>query len=85
MRGTKATFSRIVLRLSSLKSWKTTPTERRSSGICAVGNRGDVAPAHEDLPLGGQLLAEDQLQEGGLARAATGRSGSRTRPCPRGG
>ena len=37
MRRTKATFSRIVFRLRSLKSWKTTPIARRSSGICPSG------------------------------------------------
>ena len=57
------------MRLRSLKSWKTTPMERRSSGIWPLGDRGDVAAAHQDLALRGQLLAEDELQEGGLARA----------------
>ena len=37
MRSTKATFSRMVLRLRSLKSWNTTPMDRRSSGICPSG------------------------------------------------
>ena len=47
----------------------------------AVGDGGDVAPAHQDLALRGQLLAEDELEERRLARARTARSGSRTRPC----
>jgi hypothetical protein len=34
-----------------------------------VRDRGHVAPADQDLALRGQLLAEDQLEEGRLARA----------------
>ena len=37
MRRTKATFSRMVFRFRSLKSWKTTPMLRRSSGIWRSG------------------------------------------------
>jgi hypothetical protein len=37
IRSTKATFSRMVLRFRSLKSWNTTPIERRSSGIWRAG------------------------------------------------
>jgi hypothetical protein len=54
--------------------------ERRSSGIWLSGHGGHVAAAHQDLPLRGQLLAEDELQERRLARAGRARSGSRTRP-----
>ena len=35
----------------------------------ALGDGGDVAAPDQDLPLRRQLLAEDQLQEGRLARA----------------
>jgi hypothetical protein len=34
----------------------------------ALGDGGDVASPDQDLPLRGQLLAEDELQERGLAR-----------------
>ena len=44
MRSTKATFSRMVLRLRSLKSWKTTPIERRSSGIWPSGMAVTLRP-----------------------------------------
>jgi len=53
MRRTKATFSRMVLRLRSLKSWKTTPMERRSSGIWPSGMAVMLRPPTRICPCDG--------------------------------
>jgi hypothetical protein len=43
----------IVLRLSSLKSWNTTPIERRSSGICPGGIAVTLRPPTRIWPCDG--------------------------------
>ena len=53
MRSTKATFSRIVLRFRSLKSWKTTPIDRRSSGIWRSGIAVTLRPPTRICPCDG--------------------------------
>jgi hypothetical protein len=54
---------RIVLRFRSLKSWKTTPMERRSSRIWLSGMAVTLRP-RPGSALRRELLAEDELEEG---------------------
>ena len=63
MRRTKATFSRMVFRLRSLKSWKTTPIERRSSGICPSGMAVTFLPPTRIWPCEGSSSRKTSLRK----------------------
>ena len=69
-RGTKATFSNTVLRGSSLKSWKTKPSERRYACTWRGVSVGQVAAADVQLPFGRHVLAQQQAEQRGLSGAA---------------
>ncbi len=64
----KATFSCTVLFGSSRKSWNTVPIWRRSCGTFQFESRAMSLPVDVHLARRGALLAQDQPQQGGLAR-----------------
>ena len=65
----KATFSNTVLFGSSRKSWKTQPMLRRRYGTRHLGRSTMLRPASRIWPRVGQLLTQQQPDEGRLARA----------------
>ena len=64
-----ATFSRTDRVGSSLKSWKTIPIRRRSSGTLRRGHAGQVAAVDDHLAGGRQLVADQELEQRRLAGA----------------
>jgi len=76
IRSTRLTFSKTVFLCSSRRLplqqphvLEHHPDGAAEEGQVALGDLGRVPPADDDVPLAGQQFAEDQLEEGGFARA----------------